>query len=219
VFLTRQTIQIEGHALTLVEVKDEYAPSYVQVYMPDKLGVSALVGWIDRKGRVEVDKDRYDRFHGTTLGKRKVWLEQIARGIVWDEPAPKARRSGRRKAPRAVGAGRRRHRARRVGEDDYRGVHRAPGREGAPLHDLTANGVYPDDVYAPSGPRIYGLGSFEDAGAWSIVAASRGKPSRKVRVYRAVPKASSHAPEIRRLEADKASILRRGRLPPSRQRE
>lgn len=70
-------------------------------------------------------------------------------------------------------------------DDDYRDQHQAPDFEsGAPAHDVTLNGIYPDDFYGPDGCRYYCVG-MEDA-YWKV----RGlynKPNNNVRVYRAVP--------------------------------
>ena len=39
---------------------------------------------------------------------------------------------------------------------EYVGEHGAPDKEsGAPLYDLTLEGIYPDDVYGPNGARYY----------------------------------------------------------------
>jgi len=74
-------------------------------------------------------------------------------------------------------------------EQDYRIQHRAPTSEsGAPLHSLTDNGYYPDDVYSRNGPRFYGTGdASKDAKAFRIVNAYKGEPDAPVTIYRAVP--------------------------------
>jgi phage portal protein BeeE len=77
--------------------------------------------------------------------------------------------------------------------DDYRGNHRAPGRDsGAPLHDVTGNGeYYPDDIYGPKAVRLYNTGSGNkemDAKSIKIIQSLRGKPDAEVTIYRAVPK-------------------------------
>lgn len=42
-------------------------------------------------------------------------------------------------------------------DDDYRGQHQAPDKEGgAPLHDVSSNGIYPKDYY--DNPHWYGAG-------------------------------------------------------------
>jgi hypothetical protein len=56
---------------------------------------------------------------------------------------------------------------------DYCGELKAPERDDAPLHDLTANDTYPSDVYAPDGARMYG-GS---AATWAVIRSARGRPN------------------------------------------
>ena len=46
-------------------------------------------------------------------------------------------------------------------ENDYRGQHSAPGKDDAPLHDLTKNDIIPDDIYSRNAIRYYGTG-FDD---------------------------------------------------------
>jgi len=75
-------------------------------------------------------------------------------------------------------------------KNDYEGFHDAPTRENdAPLHDLTANGIYPDDVYSDKGEHIYGTGHRGglDAKAHELIREMQGKPNAKVEVYRAIP--------------------------------
>jgi hypothetical protein len=68
----------------------------------------------------------------------------------------------------------------------YRIQHQAPGKEGAPLYDVTANEVYPKDFYARS--FEYHPGHRSDGDAVDKIFDSRDKPDRKVWIYRAVPK-------------------------------
>jgi hypothetical protein len=68
--------------------------------------------------------------------------------------------------------------------------HRPPGPEGgAPLHELTDNGVYPDDVYDQ--PSWYTTSS-EERKAYSLAARVRGDPKARVWMYRAVPCDAPH---------------------------
>lgn len=72
-------------------------------------------------------------------------------------------------------------------EYDYRGSHRAPGKEeGAPLYDLTLNGIYPDDVYSRQAIRYYGT-DVNDQMTFGIILKYRNKPNATVTIYRAVP--------------------------------
>lgn len=69
---------------------------------------------------------------------------------------------------------------------DYRMEHKAPDTRDAPLHDLTANKVYPADVYTR--PDWYLAGHSSDWEAWSKIARTHNKPERRVWMYRAVPR-------------------------------
>ena len=73
---------------------------------------------------------------------------------------------------------------------DYKGEHSAPMVEdGSPLWNITANGVYPDDVYGPNGMSWYGTGDrFLDSEAYSILRKAHGRRDKQLTVYRAVPK-------------------------------
>lgn len=69
---------------------------------------------------------------------------------------------------------------------DYRMQHTAPDARDAPLHDLTANKVYPADIYER--PDWYLPGHASDWDAWSKIRRAHGRPSVRVWMYRAVPK-------------------------------
>jgi len=97
--------------------------------------------------------------------------------------------------------------------EDHRIEHRPAGKDGAPLWDITQNGVYPDDAYGPMAARYYGVGDGSDSAAWSLVFATRGKPNKMVRIYRAVPKVVSRDEQIADLEAQKRYILKHGKVP------
>lgn len=69
---------------------------------------------------------------------------------------------------------------------DYRGEHKAPGKDDAPLHDLTFNERYPKDVYD-------NLSDYRDGEDWDYESMAKirqlkGKPEGQVRIYRALPK-------------------------------
>lgn len=78
----------------------------------------------------------------------------------------------------------------RVSSDIKRGdgIHSPAGPEsGAPLYDLTENGVYPEDVYGPNGFRYYATGEDAmDRQAYSIISSVEGNPKASLKVYRAV---------------------------------
>jgi len=68
--------------------------------------------------------------------------------------------------------------------DDYGMQHRPAGEEGAPLYDLTDNGVYPDDVYRRPDWYAYGPTDWE---SFHVASRVRGRPDARVWMYRAVP--------------------------------
>jgi hypothetical protein len=73
--------------------------------------------------------------------------------------------------------------------NDYKLQHTSPSPEhGAPLHDLTYNQVYPNDVYSNNGLDWYGDGSKHDKTSYSVIRAARNNPDAMVKIYRAVPK-------------------------------
>lgn len=74
-------------------------------------------------------------------------------------------------------------------ENDYRGEHTAPGPHyGAPLHDVSSNGMYPADFYGPMGRRYYANEGWDfDQDAYSKVTRVKGKPNEMVSIHRAVP--------------------------------
>jgi hypothetical protein len=100
-------------------------------------------------------------------------------------------------------------------ESDYRGQHTAPDVEsGAPLHDVTGNGIYPADVYSAQGARLYGTGyDAMDRAAFNMINALKGKPNARVTVYRAVPSEASPSELIARYEGHKRQILKTGKIP------
>lgn len=99
---------------------------------------------------------------------------------------------------------------------EYGMAHRPPGpSSGAPLYDLTGGGqVYPDDVYSPNGLRYYGdTTSRADRESMNVIQTMRGKPDATVTMYRAVPKVSTNAEKLSKLEDQMAAFMRRGKLP------
>ena len=76
-----------------------------------------------------------------------------------------------------------------IKESDYHMSHRPPSPEyGAPIYDITLNGIYPKDVYSPKGRNWYGVGDGSDKAAWDKVHNLKNKPNKFVKIYRAVPK-------------------------------
>jgi len=74
--------------------------------------------------------------------------------------------------------------------EDYRMSHTAPLRDaGAPLSDLTGNGIYPEDVYTDDGYRMYSHGQMLlNSKMFKLIKDMRGKPEKEITIYRAVPK-------------------------------
>lgn len=73
-------------------------------------------------------------------------------------------------------------------ESEYKMQHRpADKSDGAPLNDLTENGIYPDDVYSSNAIRYYGTGDSEDSFVFRLIQAYKDTPNKKVWIYRAVP--------------------------------
>jgi predicted GNAT family acetyltransferase len=74
-------------------------------------------------------------------------------------------------------------------DEDYRGHHTAPVREGRnTIDDLTD--IYPDDVYGSMAWQYYGHGGPDvglDKSSARIVQSMRGSPNKQITVYRAVP--------------------------------
>lgn len=96
------------------------------------------------------------------------------------------------------------------GDADYQMEHRPAGRDGgAPAHDLTV--LYPADVYGPRGRELYSSGlDGLDSEALSILHRVRGKPSRPVTIYRAVPKTLTNEERIEGLLAEQRHMLKHG---------
>lgn len=74
-------------------------------------------------------------------------------------------------------------------QNEYAGEHHAPGKEGAPLHDLTQ--LYPEDIYSNEAVRLYGNNRPYDSKSIEIIQSCRNRPNKSVRIYRAVPKLDS----------------------------
>lgn len=73
-----------------------------------------------------------------------------------------------------------------IGDLDYGMQHRPPDAEtGAPLHDLTANGAYPADVYTHQ--HYYHQHQPGEDRVWDSVRRYRGKPLGRPSIFRAVP--------------------------------
>lgn len=75
-------------------------------------------------------------------------------------------------------------------QEDYRGVHRAPGPgKGAPLYNIAV--LYPDDIYVlpiQTAARYYGDGSDikMDIETLNIIRSAHQLPEQKIQIWRAV---------------------------------
>ena len=71
--------------------------------------------------------------------------------------------------------------------EEYVGQHEAPGPDfGAPMHDVTANGMFPKDFYEKSHHYVSGAETGSDE-SLSAVRTVKGRRHAYVTVYRAVP--------------------------------
>jgi 8-oxo-dGTP pyrophosphatase MutT (NUDIX family) len=76
-------------------------------------------------------------------------------------------------------------------DTSYRMQHQAPDAEGgSPLHDVTANGTFPADVYTH--PQYYDTGHADYYSTHGKIRAAQGQPDKKVRIYRALPAEHAH---------------------------
>ena len=95
-------------------------------------------------------------------------------------------------------------------DEDYRAEHTAPGPDfGAPMHDVTSNGMYPKDFYSPNGLRYYADDSDPtDRDAYNKIARVKGKPNEMVFIHRAIP--SSVYNEALKKDAPLKHMIRKG---------
>jgi hypothetical protein len=81
------------------------------------------------------------------------------------------------------------HMAEGGSNDDYRGGHTAPGPHfGAPMHDVSGNGMYPADFYGQNGLRYYAdHNDPTDRDAYNKITRVKSKPNEMVWIHRAIP--------------------------------
>ena len=94
--------------------------------------------------------------------------------------------------------------------EDYKGEHQSAGKEGAPLHDLTHNEVYPKDYY----DRWYEYARDEKDAAL-IVNGYRNKPNKPITIYRAVPYQQTKEDLLADLQKAQAEWMRRAKPIPA----
>lgn len=98
--------------------------------------------------------------------------------------------------------------------EDYKGEHEAPDKEnGAPLYNLS--GIYPDDFYTGNAIQYGDKSSRLDHEALSIMLSAKNRPSKPIKIYRAVPKTISNEEKIIGLENQKRYIQKYGKVPPN----
>jgi len=97
-----------------------------------------------------------------------------------------------------------------VDDDDYRGSHQAPGPHfGAQMHDVSGNGMYPQDFYSAKGLHYYANASDPtDRDAYSKITRVKGKPNAMVFIHRAIP--TSVYNEAMKQEAPLKHMIRKG---------
>lgn len=96
-------------------------------------------------------------------------------------------------------------------ESNYRGQHQAPDKSGgAPLYDVTLNGIYPDDFYSSNGFRYYGEEGYYST--YSLIFSLKNRPNARVKIYRSVPLILSNDDKILQLQQDKKEYLRRNKI-------
>jgi hypothetical protein len=75
----------------------------------------------------------------------------------------------------------------KVIREDYRGSHTSPNKDGDPMHDL--DNTFGDDVYGRNCVRYFGHGGgADDVYSCTVIGMTKGKPDRKIKIYRAVPR-------------------------------
>ena len=94
--------------------------------------------------------------------------------------------------------------------EDYKGEHQSAGKEGAPLHDLTHNEVYPKDYY----DRWHEYARDEKDAAL-IVNGYRNKPNKPITMYRAVPYQQTKEDLLADLQKAQAQWLKRAKPHPA----
>ena len=94
--------------------------------------------------------------------------------------------------------------------EDYRGEHQSAGKEGAPLHDLTHNEVYPKDYY----DRWHEYAG-EEKDAALIVNGYRNRPNKPITIYRAVPYQQTKEDLLADLQKAQALWLKRAKPHPA----
>jgi hypothetical protein len=75
-----------------------------------------------------------------------------------------------------------------LNEEDYRGSHQAPNKNGddSPLYDVTNQ--FGEDIYGSNALRMFGgYGSYDNYSI-ALIQQARNKPNMSIKIYRAIPK-------------------------------
>ena len=105
------------------------------------------------------------------------------------------------------------HELAKIFDLSYRGGHTAPIASDSTAKITELSKIYPDDVYGPNAARYYGHLVPYDYESMNVLQSVKGKDNAPVTIYRALPKVSSKLDEIKNLKAQKAYILKYGKLP------
>jgi len=99
--------------------------------------------------------------------------------------------------------------------EQYGGEHRPPNsEEGAPAHNVSSNGIYPEDFYGQKGLSYYSTGQdTADRESYYALQSVKNKPNATVTVYRTVPKILTNSDKLDKLNGDMAAYIKRGTLP------
>jgi hypothetical protein len=149
----------------------------VKVISDDVLAkLATSEGSVGERARAEIERRKLEG------EQRRAWNEkELAKQAKLQEQIATAKENAATRKKAAMSTER----------EDWQDEHRPPSAEdGAPLHDLTGDGViYPDDVYSANGPRYYGTGNAAlDKQAFRIASMAKSNPDFDVMVFRAVPK-------------------------------
>ena len=108
-----------------------------------------------------------------------------------------------------------------VEAEDYRGLHTAPVNTGENSLDNTSD-IYPDDIYSSKGAQYYGhygQNNPIDVESINIIQSFKGRPNKKVTVYRAVPYDKTASEKLTELDKHMKAYMRRGRVPKAAQND
>ena len=163
------------------DVDWEYGFHSFLYYGTDQWEVSLL-----EHSAVEVERVEVRTVRGRWTGDG--WIEHpgllLVQGPILGNTGPAGEEWAAECGPRAA---ERKLRSGNPADGDYQMDHRpADAESGAPLSDVTANGIYPADFY--DRPDWYPAGHDSDWEAVGKILHYRGKPDARVRIYRAVPK-------------------------------